>query len=123
MRIHKSVWILNRFVGLAGLGGVIDGWDGDEEAALAPLSDMGQPIIRKGLKSLPPMFSSDMAPRQLVIGREGSNSLPLHLDCNPVVPGSESAAPLPTTGVYAPATAPNMMPAGAQNCLLLPLPD
>ena len=102
---------------------MIDGWDGDQEADLALLSDMGQPIIRKGLKSLPPMSFSDIAPQQLGISREGSISLPLQLDCNADVPGSESVAPLPTSGVHAHVTAYGVLSAGAQECLLLPFSD
>ena len=73
-----------------------DGWDADEEADLALFCDMGQPIIRKGLKSLPP---GCQATRQLGISREGSNSLPAHLSRSAVMPSSQSAAPLPVPGV------------------------
>ena len=73
-----------------------DGWDDDEEADLALFSDIGQPIIRKGLKSLPPGLQP---PCQLGISREGSTSLPAHLDRSTVMPCSENAAPSPPPGV------------------------
>ena len=83
--------------GLPGFGGGTDSWDADEEADLALLSDMGQPIIRKGLKSLPPGFQ---APGQMGISREGSTSLPAHLNRSAVMPSSGSAAPSPAPGVH-----------------------
>ena len=91
-----SLWALSLFPGLAGPGGVTDGWADDKEADLALFSEIGQPMIRKGLKSLPPGFQ---APRQLGISREGSTSLPAHLTRSAVVPCSESPAPSPAPGV------------------------
>ncbi|CAK0731975.1 hypothetical protein CVIRNUC_000068 [Coccomyxa viridis] len=81
--------------GPLGPGGVTDGWADDKEADLALFSEIGQPMIRKGLKSLPPGFQ---APRQLGISREGSTSLPAHLTRSAVVPCSESPAPSPAPG-------------------------
>lgn len=74
-----------------------DGWADDEEADLALFSEIGQPMIRKGLKALPPGFQ---APHQPGISREGSTSLPAHLTRSAVVPCSESAAPSPAPGVH-----------------------
>ena len=82
-------------------------WDMDEEADLALFSDLGQPAARKGLKSLPPRFQ---ASSQLGISREGSTSLPAHLDRSAVVPSPESASPLPAPGVHCPGTGSCMHP-------------
>ena len=104
---------------LAGFSGVTDSWDADEEADLALLSDMGQPINRKGLKSLPPGFQ---APGQMGISREGSTSLPAHLNRSAVMPSSESAGPSPAPGVHCSCHS-SLHDINLKTCLLLPLPD
>ena len=101
MRQCKPLRALNPFTGLAGPAGVMDSWDMDEEADLALFSDPGQPVARKGLKSLPPRFQ---ASPQLGMSREGSTSLPAQFDRSTVVPRTESASHLPAPGVHCPGT-------------------
>ena len=97
LKICRPLRTFTLFSGLAGLHGDVDDWGRDEEADLALFSDMGQPLVRGGLKSLPPHFQ---APRQLGISPEGSTSLPAHLHRSAVAPGSESAIPSPAPGVH-----------------------
>ena len=92
----KPLFALNCLTGSAGPAGEMGSWALDEEADLALFSDMGQPVARKGLKSLPPRLQASWQPG---ISREGSTSLPAHLHRSALGPASESAAPSPAPGV------------------------